>query len=203
MAFRAVLDACVLYPFSLRDLLLRLAEHELYDPVWSARILDEMARNLVADGLMSMDKAGYFVALLREAFEDAEVAESAVAQLEPVMTNQSKDRHVLAAAVAGHAEAVITTNIKDFGQEACAPLGVEASHPDDFLLVLLAKQPGAVVAVLQEQVRELRKPPVSMGELLDRLDTEVPRFVEAVRSFLADSLAEQDPLTTAVDTADT
>jgi PIN domain len=50
MAFKVVLDANVLYPFSLRDTLLRLAERELYVLAWSERILDEVSRNLVDDG---------------------------------------------------------------------------------------------------------------------------------------------------------
>jgi hypothetical protein len=50
MAFKVVLDANVLYPFSLRDTLLRLAERELYDLVWSQRILGEVSRNLIAHG---------------------------------------------------------------------------------------------------------------------------------------------------------
>lgn len=46
MPFAVVLDASVLYPLPLRDTLLRVAETELYDPLWSARILDEVMRNL-------------------------------------------------------------------------------------------------------------------------------------------------------------
>ena len=50
MAYAAVLDACVLYPASLRDTLLRFAAAEFYDLLWSDRILDEAERNLIADG---------------------------------------------------------------------------------------------------------------------------------------------------------
>lgn len=41
-AFGAVLDACVLVPAALCDTLLRLADRDLYRPVWSVRILAEM-----------------------------------------------------------------------------------------------------------------------------------------------------------------
>jgi hypothetical protein len=57
MPFAAVLDASVLYPLPLRDTLLRVAEIELYDPYWSQRILDEVARNLIADARASEQQA--------------------------------------------------------------------------------------------------------------------------------------------------
>ena len=58
MPFAAVLDASVLYPLPLRDTLLRIAETELYDAYWSARILDEVVRNLVADGRATEEQPG-------------------------------------------------------------------------------------------------------------------------------------------------
>ena len=69
MAFTVVLDACVLYPASLRDTLLRLAEVELYDVKWSQRILDEAVDNLVEDGRMNREKAEHLMACMNQAFE--------------------------------------------------------------------------------------------------------------------------------------
>jgi hypothetical protein len=75
MPFRAVLDANVLYPFSLRDTLLRLAEPEpapaptpLYIALWSERILEEMVRNLVEDRRMDQERANRLASLMRSAF---------------------------------------------------------------------------------------------------------------------------------------
>lgn len=181
VALRVVLDACVLYPFSLRDTLLRLAEVELYDPYWSGRILDEMARNLIANGAMPSAKAERIVRLMRTTFDSAEVDGTAVSRLEPAMTNHPKDRHVLAAAVAAHAEAVVTSNLKDFPAASCAPLGVEAVHPDEFLLALLGKAPDTVLGVLGEQVADLDRPPIRLDELLTMLEAVVPAFADGVR----------------------
>src|SRR4051794_17228823 len=100
MPFAAGLDANVLYPLPLRDTLLRIAETELYDPYWSERILDEVARNLILDGRATEDQAGRLAAAMDGAFAGAAVPEEAIARLEPAMTNEPKDRHVLAATIA-------------------------------------------------------------------------------------------------------
>ena len=52
------------------------------------------------------------------------------------MTNDEKDRHVLATAVVSDAQAVVTLNLKDFPVEACEPFAIEPLHPDVFLLDL-------------------------------------------------------------------
>jgi predicted nucleic acid-binding protein len=113
MALGAVLDTCVLYPFSLCDILLRLADRELYDVCWSGRILEELGRNLVEHGLTPA-RAAHRVGQMRRAFPAAEVSPTTAARLEPRMTNDPKDRHVLAAAVAAKAEAVVRFNLRHF-----------------------------------------------------------------------------------------
>src|SRR5215471_1640894 len=135
MAFGAVLDTCVLYPFSLCDLLLRLAERELYDAYWSGRILEELERNLVKQRL-TFEQAGRRVRTMRRAFPAAEVSARAITTLEREMTNEQKDRHVLAAAVASSADAVVTFNLRHFPGNACEPYAVEVLHPDRFLVDL-------------------------------------------------------------------
>lgn len=181
MPFSAVLDANVLYPFSLRDTLLRLAELELYTPLWSDRILDEMRRNLVEHRITD-EQAARIEQAMRAAFEDAEVDRAEIDRLEPAMTNDVKDRHVLAAAVAADSELVVTFNLDDFPTEACEPVGVEAVHPDDFLLDLHDLAPDAVRAALDQQAADLH-PPWSLEQLLDALATAgVPRLAEIVRA---------------------
>ena len=119
----------------LRDTLLRLAELELYAPLWSARIIEEMTRNLV-EHRITAERAARVELAMRAAFEDAEVDASEIDRWEPAMTNDPKDRHVLAAAVAADSELIVTFDLDDFPAAACDPLGVEALHPDDFLLDL-------------------------------------------------------------------
>jgi predicted nucleic acid-binding protein len=181
VAFSAVLDANVLYPFSLRDSLLRLAELELYTPLWSARILEEMRRNLVEQQITA-EQAARIEAAMRAAFEEAEVDAAEIARLEPAMTTDEKDRHVLAAAVAADSELIVTFDLADFPPQACEPLGVEATHPDDFLLDLHDLNPEAVHAALEQQAADLT-PPWPLDELLRALTTAgVSRFVDAIRA---------------------
>jgi predicted nucleic acid-binding protein len=183
VAFGAVLDACVLYPASLRDLLLRLAAAEAYDLVWSERILEEARRNLVADGRATAEGAQRLVDAMREAFDGAAVDDAVIGRLKHAMGCDSKDNHVAAAAVAAGAELIITSNLKDFSAEALDPLGIEAVSPDDFLDVLFHISPAATVDLLRRQAADLRNPPMTFDEVLDRLERTVPSFVAQVRRF--------------------
>jgi len=180
VVFSAVLDANVLYPFSLRDTLLRLAELELYTPLWSERILEEMRRNLI-ERQITEDQADRLIAAMRRAFEEAEVDAPEIERLEPAMTNEPNDRHVLAAAVAAGSELIVTFNLDDFPADACEPLGVEATHPDDFLLDLHDRSPQGVRAALDQQAADLN-PPWPLEQLLEALEVAgVPRFAGTLR----------------------
>jgi predicted nucleic acid-binding protein len=90
-----------------------LAELELYTPLWSARILAEMSRNLVEDRITA-EQAARIEQAMRQAFEDAGVDAAEIDRLEPAMTNDEKDRHVLAAAVAADLELIVTLDLDDF-----------------------------------------------------------------------------------------
>lgn len=160
---------------------MRLAELELYDVQWSELILDEMRTNLVEHYGASDEQANRVVAAMRGAFPDAVVPADAVARLEPAMTNDEKDRHVLAAAVASGSEVVVTFNLADFSEEALAPLGIEAVHPDDFLRTLFAIDEPAVLGALEQQAADLVNPPWTFDELLEALERATPGFVAAVR----------------------
>lgn len=178
MAFTAVLDACVLYPFSLRDTLLRLAEAELYDARWSQRILDEVSRNLIANERLDAAQAIRLVETMQRAFPEASVPLDQVVQLEVAMPNDPGDRHVLAAAVATGAEVVVTTNLRHFTADACQSVGVTALHPDEFLCDLYALDPPVVCAAIRLQAADLDRPTVTVSELRSHLAVVVPGFAE-------------------------
>lgn len=169
MAFKVVLDANVLYPFSLRDTLLRLAERELYVLAWSERILDEVSRNLIEDGRTDAATAARLQAAMRSAFPEALVDADAIAATEPAMTNDPGDRHVLAAAVVAGAEGIVTFNARHFPADALAPFGKQRIDPDDFLCTLLDLDSPTVANVITEQAADLKRPPLTAAQLLDLL----------------------------------
>ena len=114
-----ILDACVLLPMPMADTLLRLAEDPaFYLPRWSKETLTEVHRNLQKWGYTAA-QADRRVKAMNEMLEEAEV--DGYEPLFGSMTNDPKDRHVLAAAVRAGAHAIVTDNVKDFPLESVQP----------------------------------------------------------------------------------
>ncbi|RSN49236.1 PIN domain-containing protein [Amycolatopsis sp. WAC 04197] len=182
MSFPAFLDACVLIPIRLTDLLLRLAEAGTYRALWSGEVLDEVERNLVGHFGLEPQQAKRRLTGMRSAFPDSEV--TGYEPLIPTMTNHPKDRHVLAAAVRANAAVIVTANLKDFPASALEPHQLEAVHPDDFLLDQLDLYPAATLRCLREQVNALERPPETLSEFLERFERTVPAFSKESRRLL-------------------
>ncbi len=177
--FIVVLDANVLFPFTLRDTLLRAAAAGFYQVRWTAEILNEMTRNLVSTQMMTEDKAARLQSAMERAFPEAEV--KGYERLIAAMENDKKDRHVVAAAVKAGAQVVTTANLKDFKR---LPDGLEAQSPDHFLCNLFDLDPDEFVDMLREQAADLVKPPMTFDELLERLARVVPELVVEVRQYI-------------------
>jgi hypothetical protein len=175
--FIVVVDANVLFPFTLRDTPLRAAAADFYQLRWSRHILDETERNLVLTGTMPADKAKRLRAVMERYFPEAMV--TGYEPLVAAMKNDAKDRHVVAAAVKAGAQVVVTANLKHFKP---MPDGVEAQSCDEFFCNLFDLGPDRLVELLSEQAADLRKPPVTFEELLDRLARGVPDFAAMVKS---------------------
>lgn len=184
MAFVVVYDACVLYPAAVRDLLIRLAASGLFQARWTDRILDECFRSIVRARPELAGRLDRTRALM-----EAAVPAAKVTGYEPLVATltlpDEDDRHVLAAAIKCSAQAIVTTNLRDFPVEALAPWEMEAQHPDTFVLHLLSLDPGAVVRAVVVQAAGLKAPPVTVPELLSILEArglvqtagELPRLM--------------------------
>lgn len=174
-----LLDACVLVPASLRDLLLRLAEKSLFQPRWSEDIIAELVRTLEQKLNKNSDQTGYLVRELRAYFHDAWIQD-----YEHVMdacTNHEKDRHVLAAAIQGGADFIVTFNLKHFPDPALAPWGIECIHPDNFLVESFEQFPEVIVQTLHEQAAGIDR---DLSELVLAMKAGLPQFVELVSTTL-------------------
>jgi hypothetical protein len=176
--YTAVLDACVLVPIALADTLLRVAEKGLYRPLWSGRILAE-AQEATEEIHAGIDVGKRFTSM-REAFSDALV--TGWEELEPgIRLPDEDDRHVVAAAIRGGADAIITANLADFPATALGPPGLEAVHPDDFLLDQLDLSPPTILQVIREQAARTRRPPLAPRDLATLLGRAgVPGFADEI-----------------------
>jgi hypothetical protein len=184
--YTAVLDACVLVPIALADTLLRVAEKGLYRPLWSDRILGEAQAAI--EEIHPGTAAAKRFASMREAFDDAMVT-GWEEQQHKIWLPDEDDRHVVAAAVRGGAQAVVTANVKDFPATALEPLGLEAVHPDDFLLDQLDLSPPTLLQVIREQAAHSRRPalaPRDLATLLDRAG--VPDFADQILRLMGSPL---------------
>ena len=173
MAFIVIYDANVLYPNTLRDLLIRIAQlPHLVQAKWTDEILDEMLRALrknLPD--ISEEKARR----LRERM-NAAVRDCLVVGYEPLVEvldlPDPDDRHVLAAAVKVNAQLIVTWNRKHFPQGKLAPWGVRAKSPDDFVRDTMGIDSQAVWACVQQIVDSRTRRPVTVEDVLGELERD-------------------------------
>ncbi len=180
----AVVDANVLFPLSLRDVLLRAVEKGLFRLRISRQIWDEVIRNLVATGRMTPERAAYLDIRVREFLAEHDALVSDYESLIPTLTNNPKDRHVLAVAVHARAETIVTFNLRHFPSRALASHNTVAEHPDVFLSRLYGNAPDVLAAIVREQAAGLHNPPMTVSEVLNTLAQHVPTFVSRIRSKL-------------------
>ena len=161
-----VLDACVLYPAFLRDLLMYLNIFDLYQPKWTDRIHDEWIRNVL---LNRPDINKSQLERTRELMNE-NARDSLVRDYEDLIEDLSlpdkDDRHVLAAALKSRANGIVTFNLKDFPASTLDKYGIKIFHPDDFLMNLLMRDKVAFLKAARKQREGLRLPPKTVDEYL-------------------------------------
>lgn len=165
----ALLDANVLYPAPLRDLLIQAAHVGLFRAKWSADIHQEWIEALLRNDLRR-DRAALERTrdLMDRAVRDGLV--TGYGPLIPALTLPDPgDRHVLAAAIVGHCDVIVTQNLKHFPAAVLVPLGIEARHPDEFLAAHLVSAPGAFCGAVRKVRARLRHPPFSVEDYLGTL----------------------------------
>jgi predicted nucleic acid-binding protein len=182
--FPAFLDTCVLVKPYLCDTLLSIAEAGLYSPLWSPMVMAELERNLARRGL-DEKRIMHRLDQMNGAFPGAAV--TGYEALITDMTNDPKDRHVLAAAVRGSAEVLVTENLRDFPPAAVRPYGIQVVSQDAFLLDQLDLRPADVLDALRRQASRYHREPRNVAALLTILGSQAsgcPDFAQACQQAL-------------------
>jgi predicted nucleic acid-binding protein len=177
---QVVFDSCVLLPPSVCDLFLRMAERpRLYKPRWSFAILDEVHKNQIGKFNYSRDLADYWRSEVMKAFQEAVITgfDSYLTEC----TNDEKDRHVLAAAIASRVDCIVTFNLKHFPRTALEPWKITATDPAHFVLHLYEMKPTIVLSKIDDMSRERNR---SRNETLIILRKTMPSLVDRIASEL-------------------
>ena len=169
--FTALIDACVLFGALKRNLLLSLAEADLYRVRWTAQILDEVERSIIQHFTEKGDqgaaeKAKRSRRSMETAFPDATVSghEALIACMQGL--RDPNDRHVLAAALRTRASVIVTDNLRHFPAEALRPLDLEAKSADEFIADTIGLDIGRAVAAVRQMRERFCKPAMSADDLL-------------------------------------
>ena len=187
---RLFLDSNILVDAQVRDIFLTIAEAQLIDLRWSEGVLDETRRVLANQRGIERPRIDYLISKIKTAFPRSTVAAATITPL-PVALPDADDLHVLSAAVGAGCDLLVTNNLRDFPDETVAPLGLSVLSPDAAIVMLVRYFPHQVPAITRRLVAELRRPPVTIQEFLDRLAQRAPSAADALSTALASTPEQQ------------
>lgn len=169
--YTALLDANVLYSVAISDALMEVAATGIYAAKWSKAIDDEWVRNLAINRKRPESDFHLRRDSMHDSCPDWEVPEEGWKLIEPCLSLPDvNDRHVLAAAIAGHADSIVTINIKHFPASVLDPLGITALHPDEFLLQQLELEPLVVLPAFKVMRARLKNPSFTPEKFVDAME---------------------------------
>jgi predicted nucleic acid-binding protein len=169
--YTALLDACVLYPIAVADSLMSLATAGLFAAKWSTRIELEWITALEVQRSDLKGKLEFRRDCMRESVPDWEVPETAWAPLVSVYElPDPDDRHVLAAAVAGHADCIVTANLRDFPAGIVGAYGIEVVDPDRFIINQWDLDPVTSMTAFKHMRARRKKPQATAEDFAEALE---------------------------------
>ena len=179
----ALYDANVLYPAPLRDLLMQLAFDELIQARLTNTIHDEWIRNVIKNRPdLSLTRLQNVAKLMNDSIEGI-LIQGFEHLIEGLTLPDPDDRHVLAAAIHGQVDVIVTNNQKDFPIKTLEPYGLSVQSADDFVTGLLEVNDKAVREVIATIQRRLRKPSLTMLEYFTTLEmVGLHKTVKALRN---------------------
>lgn len=180
MGPRILIDACVLYPTVMREVVMGAAKAGLFRPVWSERILEEWARAAIKLGPMGEMQARSEIAMLRAAWPDAERA-AAPQIAQRLWLPDENDIHVLAVAVDASADMIMTLNAKDFPRDILAEQDLIRVDPDSYLHQLWQDHPQVIAQAANDVLETARTLSGKHWELRALLKkARLPRLAKAL-----------------------
>lgn len=177
---KVLLDTCVIYPTVMRQMLLGVAEQGVFTPLWSKRIIGEWLRAAEKLGPEGVAQAQAEAALLAAKWPGAEVTYSPSLEARLWLPDPA-DTHVLAAAIAGSAEVIVTLNAKDFPRNILAEEGLSRVDPDGYLHGIWQAQPELVTHVGAQVLAEANRLSGKTWEMRSLLKkARLPRLAKAL-----------------------
>jgi predicted nucleic acid-binding protein len=179
-----VLDACVLYPAALRDLMMRMTVAGLIDARWTSAIHEEWINALLRE---RSDLKRFDLDRIRDLMDCH--AEGCLVidydrHIPGLNLPDPDDRHVVAAAIEADADWIVTWNLRDFPQSTLRNFGLSAITPDQLLLQLLEKRESETRRVIKETRLSLKNPEKSAQEYLVTLRKQgLVGFCDAIGSW--------------------
>ena len=182
--YTVVLDACVLFSRLQRDILLSLAHADLYTARWTQEIENEWAFSLIDKYPDAKDKIPLPVDQMRDA-----VADCLIFDYEPFIASlqlpDENDRHVLAAAIRGNADTIVSLNIKDFPVDILSKFDIEMQTPDQFVLNQIMLHPSRALTAIKKMRARWERPSMSASDMIDLFEKrQLPQTAAHLRDVL-------------------
>ena len=165
-----ILDACVLYPAPVRDLLLSVAHEGLFIPKWTPIIQEEWLNALLSNRPeLDREQLQKTQSMMRNAFPEAEIMHQVEKKARLPLLPDLNDQHIFEAAVSSNASFIVTFNLRDFPDRLVEPLNIRAIHPDSFLCKLYKESANVMYTAFKKQLERLQHPPLSDIQLFNIL----------------------------------
>ena len=166
---KVVLDACVLYPAPIRDILLSFAAEDFFTPKWSDIIQDEWCRNLLKNRKdLKEEQLFKTICAMNLAFPDSNV-ENFEGLIKNIELPDKDDRHVVACAIRSKADLIVTFNVKDFPYKELSKYDIDIEKPDEFISNLIDVNPELASKAFKKMVKRLKNPIKTKDDVLNTL----------------------------------
>jgi predicted nucleic acid-binding protein len=151
-----LIDTCVLFPTVMRTILLEAVKSKHDNAFWSEKILNEWSSSAKKIGELGQLQADAEISILRANWPNSIIGFSFELE-ESLYLPDLNDRHVLAAAIAGKCDAIITLNKKDFPRQILNRYGLIRLDPDYVILEYLEDDAPLIIKLAEGLLSEANR----------------------------------------------